>query len=258
MQASQGRPQPAPEKKWYTKAGMIILIIFLGFIGVTILFFTAFFGYYLWVSKYVDSATQLALREQFREQFTLAPELRGIAANDTVDRPVQSLVQKNNPRFGNPNATVTIVAFIDFECPFSRRAYPIFKNIMNKYEPAVQVVFKNFPIDSIHPRARKAALAAQCAREQGAFWKYYDLLFTKQDLSENALTNYARSLRLNMQQFSQCVSSNKYEALIEQDFRDGIEIGVRGTPSYVINQKKIEGNVPADVWDSIIVESLQQ
>lgn len=249
---------PTPQKKWYEKAGMIILSVFLGFFGVGLLIFIAFFGYYLWISKYGDLSTQTALQKEFRETFTVAPELRSVRAADTIDIPIESIIHEHNPRFGNPNATVTIVAFIDFECPYCRQSYPTFQHIMEKYAPAVQVIFKHFPLESIHPHARQASLAATCAQEQNAFWEYHDTLFTAQNLSETALTGYAQTLGLNMSQFSSCLASRTHASAIDTDFQDGLTVGIRGTPSYIVNQTKVEGSIPKEAWDSLIVDLLQQ
>ncbi len=179
-------PQP-PTKPWYTKGGIIILLAVLGFSAIGFLFFSAYLGYYLWVGKYGDATQQINLAKQFTEQFSLSPELRGVEARPTVEQPAASLIRPHNPTIGNPNAPITIVAFIDFECPFCQRAYPTFARIIDTYAPATNIVFKHFPVESIHPRAQQASMAAQCAHEQGKFWEYYNLLFTKKTLDDASL-----------------------------------------------------------------------
>jgi protein-disulfide isomerase len=251
----QSHTTPTP---WYKQIGKTLLFIIIGFLGIGILFFIVFFGYYLWIGKYGDVATQTQLTKQFQENFTISPELRSLESNQTINTPTQSIIHEHNPRFGNPDAAVTIVAFVDFECPFCGQAYPSFKLMMEKYAPAVQVVFKHFPIDSIHPNAKKASLAAQCAHKQDTFWEYHNILFTKKQFDDSSLFSYALQLRLNATQFQTCLNSDTNVKQIEQDFQDGLALGVRGTPTYIINQKKIEGNVPAQAWDTIIVQSLQR
>ncbi|PIT86136.1 MAG: hypothetical protein COU33_04830 [Candidatus Magasanikbacteria bacterium CG10_big_fil_rev_8_21_14_0_10_43_6] len=250
--------QKTTPTRWYIQIGKIVLLLLLGFVGIVVLFFTAYFGYYLWLGKYGDATTQQELAKSFQENFTISPELRGAASASVVTQPIASLIHDHNPRFGNPDATVTIVAFIDFECPFCQRAYPTFERIKETYSPATQIIFKHFPIESIHPHARKASLAAQCAHEQGKFWEYYNLVFTEKKLDEESLFSYALKLRLNTRQFNTCVDTEKYAAAIDQDFQDGLTVGVRGTPTYIINQQKLEGSVPLSAWDDAIVQSLQQ
>ena len=158
---------------------------------------------------------------------------------------------------GDERAPITIVAFIDFECPYSQKGYSIFADVMRRYEPVARVVFKHMPVELLHPNARQASLAAACANAQGKFWEYYDLLFTERQLDTASLNTYATQLGLNGQQFSDCLVSAQFGNAVDQDFADGAALGVAGTPTYFVNGTKIEGVVGADVWDDVIVSQLQ-
>lgn len=232
------------------------MVIFLTIIVLLVFGFMALFSYYLYIERYGDSETRERLSETFTEQLSV---LSGTKENnsDIIQRPIGSIIQAHNPIFGNAQANITLVVFIDFECPFCRSAFPSFENIRDQYGPAVRIVFKHFPISSIHPRATNAALAAQCAHEQDAFWDYYRLLFEEKQLSDAALVQYAAQLSLNTEKFAGCVASEKYMPHINQDLQDGIAVGVRGTPTYALNQRRLEGVVEPDDWNTAIIELLQ-
>ena len=87
----------------------------------------------------------------------------------------------NGSSVGPKDAKITLVEFSDFQCPFCARAYPTINQLMKDYDGKVQLVFKHFPLISIHPRAQKAAEAAECAKDQGKFWEFHDALFETQN-----------------------------------------------------------------------------
>jgi protein-disulfide isomerase len=119
------------------------------------------------------------------------------------------------------------------------------------------VVFKHLPLTSIHPHSLAAAVAATCAHEQGLFWNYYRQLFTTQDLSTNGLTSAANALHLNVSTFSSCVSTEKFKKHIEEDVADAVAIGIRGTPTFIVNGEKIEGAISIEEWNKILLEKLK-
>ncbi|KKW42593.1 MAG: DSBA oxidoreductase [Candidatus Magasanikbacteria bacterium GW2011_GWA2_56_11] len=222
--------------------------------GLLVITFTSYFVSYLWQSKY-GSAEDIARlnRELGGERFTLAADYPG-------PRPPADLkpyVRPGNPITGNPDGQVTILAFVDFECPFSQEGYPLFKAILDTYGPTARVVLKHLPLSTIHPDAAPAAEAAACAGEQDKFWDYADRLFTSKKLAREDLTAAAAELELDLNRFNRCLVSGKYRGDIEQDMRDAAELGVRGTPTYFINQRVIEGVVDRSTWDKAILSGLQ-
>ena len=245
-------------KPWYKHPLGIIGLGFLVIVAIAAGGFLVTTGYYTYVQVFGDQDEQTALAERFDAQFTSAQSGRSIRGSLTdIDIDPQSIISEHAPKFGAEDPQVTIIAFIDFECPFCRQAYPAFQEIRKHYSPAVQVVFKHFPISSIHPHAEEASLAAQCASDQDMFWEYYELLFTEGKLDSTSLRRYASILGLDERSFFACLSSKRHEAYINEDLADGYEVGVRGTPTYIMNGQKIEGVIDAATWNSLIVSELQ-
>ncbi len=161
-----------------------------------------------------------------------------------------------DPSFGPPNAKVTIVEFSDFQCPYCK----MFKDntlaqLKQAYGDRVRFVFRDFPLDSIHPYARQAAEAAQCAHEQGKFWEYHDVLFANQQaLTIPDLKRYAQQLGLDTRRFNDCVDSHKYQASVEADVQEGNRLHVSGTPTFFINGQALVGAQPFEAFRSAINE----
>jgi protein-disulfide isomerase len=168
------------------------------------------------------------------------------------------MVTSDNPTLGLKNAPVTIVEFSDFECPFSRQAFPIIRETTNTFGGKVLYQYRHFPISEIHANAENAVLASECANEQGKFWPYHDKLFQNQDnLAIDSLKAYAAEIGLDEVQFANCFDSGKYESKIKRDRADGLFTGVRGTPTWFIDGVKIEGVIPLDVFRRIIQEQIE-
>ena len=146
---------------------------------------------------------------------------------------------------GNPNAKVTIIEFSDYECPFCQRFHTTVKQALIDYPDDVNWVYRHFPLDSIHPNARPAAEASECAGEQGKFWEFSDAMFEDQgSLGSNFYVQVATNNGLNMNQFNECVSSRKYQDKVESDLQEGLATGVNGTPGSFVNGRSIAGAVP--------------
>lgn len=238
---------PQPPRRW--GRWLIILLIsalVLGFLGQV--------GYYLWQFRYGDATAIAKIQAQFNSN-EWSGEKTGGGPQPTTD--LAKYIKPTNPTLGSASAPVTIVAFIDFECPFCRRSQPIFDTMLEKYGPAVHVVYKALPLTSLHPNALAAAEAAACAQDQGKFWDYYNLLFKTEALDEASLTNAAMTLKLDQAQFKACVQSHRHQAEIESDVNDAIALGVRGTPTYFVKNMVIEGVADAARWDQAIISQLR-
>ncbi|MCL4435571.1 MAG: DsbA family protein [Thaumarchaeota archaeon] len=178
----------------------------------------------------------------------------------------QNIPIGNAPSLGDLNAPVTIVEFSDFQCPFCASFFnETLPQIQKDYIDTgrIRLVYKNFPITKIHPYAEKAAEAAECAKEQGKFWEYHDLLFGNQQawISENATTTfekYASTLKLNITQFSSCLNTNKYSGEISKDLQDGQKAQVSGTPTFFINGIRVVGAQPYSVFKDTIDSELKR
>jgi len=176
-----------------------------------------------------------------------------------------SAAAQNAPRFtadpamtrGPATAAVTIFEWSDYECPFCQRAQEVLHQLQNEFPDTVRFVFKDFPLRS-HPSALPAALAARCAGAQGRYWEYHDLLFVAQpDLSREHLIGYARRLGLDAPAFTECLDTGRFRDAILADQREGREAGVRATPTFFINQRKIEGALPLPEFRDAIRQALR-
>lgn len=234
------------------------VILFLSLIGLFVALFVWKFVSTLYTIRYGDDASKQALSEKINPSFTLSPELSAQYQAKSSVVEAKNLTKGYNPTFGDKTAPVKIAAFIDFECPYSQQSYPILKQIMEQYDGAVQIVFKQFPLDTIHPNARTAALASTCAEEQGKFWEYYNLLFQNKQFDDASLLSFAEATGLDPEKFSTCLSEERYKQNVGQDLQDGIDAGVRGTPTFVIEDKKVEGVIQKNVWDQLIINALQK
>lgn len=169
----------------------------------------------------------------------------------------------SDPSIGDPNAPVTIVEYSDFECPFCARfvtgAYP---RIKSDYVDAglVRLVYKDYPLDSIHPLAIPAALTANCvAQELGdqVFFAYHDTIFLQQSqLSESNIEAWAREMGLTDEQIDTCRNDSAMLDEIIADRTEGSRVGITGTPSFVINGELLIGAQPFEVFQQSIDNAL--
>jgi protein-disulfide isomerase len=158
---------------------------------------------------------------------------------------------------GNPNAPVTIAEFSDFQCPFCSRVNPTIKKIFETYGDKVRVVFKHNPL-AFHKDAPLASEAALAAGAQGKFWEMHDALFANQrQLKRPDLEKYAAQIGLNLEQFNADLDSHKFKAQVDADLAQAKSIGVRGTPNFFINGKKLTGAQPFERFKEKIDEALK-
>ncbi len=185
--------------------------------------------------------------------------LSACAGKTNSDGEVHLPIQiKSSPSLGSPKAPVTIVEFTDFECPFCRKVQPTLMQIRKSYPDQVRLVFKNFPL-SFHSHSRQAHLAALCADDQGKFWEYRNLLFANPKALKNSdLLNYAKTLGLASETFSNCLNQEEHAQKIDDDMKEAISLGVQGTPAFLINGRLLEGAQPFSSFQQVIDEELAQ
>lgn len=137
---------------------------------------------------------------------------------------------------GNENATLTLVEYGDYECPYCGMAYPIVKKIQKHFGSELRFVFRNFPITQSHPHAEIAAITAEFAASHGKFWEMHDMLYENQDrLEVPDLINYAKHLNLPEEELVVALEQEKFLDKIKNDFMSGVRSGVNGTPTFFIN-----------------------
>ncbi len=153
-------------------------------------------------------------------------------------------------------ALVTIVEFSDLQCPYCSRAAATLKKIRKQYGDKVRIVFKHHPL-SFHNRARPAHKAAIAAARQGKYLEFRDKAFSnRHNLSEKNLTKWARELGLRMKRFNRDRSSSSAEARIKKDTALALSIGLRGTPSFIINGRQLRGAQPVAAFRKLIDEEI--
>ena len=155
------------------------------------------------------------------------------------------LIQEDDVVRGDPKAPITLLEYSDFTCGFCEKFFhETFPQLLSEYIETgkVRFVYRDFPRGIGSPL--RAADAARCAGEQNAYWPMHDRLFNSGgQLAQNNLTQYAKELKLNVEQFSECMASHRYMPDIEKDLRDAGSLGIRGTPAFVLFPTKVPENV---------------
>lgn len=143
---------------------------------------------------------------------------------------------------GDDSASISIVEFGDYQCPYCGDAYPIMKEIEETFDHQIRFVFRHFPLTNAHEFAFSAAIAAEAASLQGKFWEMHDALYENQyRLNAELFDELAETIGLDLEQFQQDSTSEKIKRKIEDDFDSGVRSGVNGTPSFYINGTKFDG-----------------
>jgi protein-disulfide isomerase len=238
---SEKQPRSAAQQRyrnrpWHVHAAFLPLVFLLG-LGV---------GYLVW-----DRSAKTTPAD------TDPSTTGGAAAQQTAKR-YNVPVSDTDPIYGDKNAPVTVIMFSDYQCPYCRKWYSdTFKTLMAAYPGKVRFIYKDFPLSSIHPEASPAALAARCAGEQGKYWEYQDLLFTASPgLSASAYHQYASDLSLDSAKFDDCLSTKRYEKIIEADYQSAAALGIQSTPTFFINGVPILGAESIDAFKQIIDQEL--
>jgi protein-disulfide isomerase len=165
-------------------------------------------------------------------------------------------VSQDEPTKGAPGATVEIVEYSDFECPFCSRANATVQKVLADYQGKVRLVFRDFPLP-FHQNAQVAAEAGQCAHEQGKFWEMHDKMFANQRaLTAEALKQYATELSLDTTKFNACLDGQRFKDSVMSDHQGGSQMGVSGTPAFFINGRFLSGAQPYEAFTAIINEEL--
>ena len=155
---------------------------------------------------------------------------------------------------GADDAPVTLVEYGDYQCPFCGRAYPLVKAIQKRMGAKLRFVFRNFPLNNIHPSAEDAAETAESAAIEGKFWEMHDMIFENQgELEIDNLLVYAKRLKLNVKRVESELETHAQQPRVKEDFASGIRSGVNGTPTFFINGVRFDGN-----WESSeLLEALE-
>jgi protein-disulfide isomerase len=179
------------------------------------------------------------------------------AAVDTTKVQRVEVSTDDDPSIGADNAPITIIEFSDYQCPYCQVWYQqVYPQLLTAYPNKIRFVYRDFPLP-MHPEAMPSAEAANCAGEQGAYWKFHDALFGQQyGLNRAAYENYATDLGLDMKTFTDCLDSHRYQAEIQADANEATKVGINSTPSFVINGRILIGALPFSDFKAVIDEEL--
>jgi protein-disulfide isomerase len=205
--------------------------------------------------EHFELAVQYAEEGRLAEAYAPPPEQQQAQPSGRVDVPIGDAHS-----IGDPEAPITIVEYTDFQCPFcSRHFQQTYPQIIDEYvnEGLVRYVFKDFPLNNIHPQAAKAAEAARCAGDQDQYLEMHDYLFNMQSEWSGSeptpiFISYAQDLDLDADAFSSCLTSGKYSSAVNADLQEGAQFGVTGTPAFFINGYPLAGAQPFEVFRQAI------
>ncbi len=159
---------------------------------------------------------------------------------------------------GPDNAPITIIEFSDYECPYCRKWHlEAFPQLKAEYGDQIRLVYRDFPLTSIHANASPAAVAANCANEQDMFWAYNEKLFIGElPMGRNAYETYAEELGLELEGFKECMESGRYVDEVEADYQYAATLGIRSTPTFFVNGIPVVGAQPFEVFKTLIDKEL--
>lgn len=161
------------------------------------------------------------------------------------------------PSIGPENAPITIVEFSDYQCPYCTRWHEqVYGPLLNAYPGKIRLVYRHFPLTSIHPDAFSAAEAAMCAGDQNAYWQFHEKLFSSNALGSDVYSQYAQELGLDTAAFESCITEQKFKETVQADLDFAVNLGVRSTPTFFINGLAIVGAQPLDVFKQVIDKEL--
>ncbi len=209
-------------------------------------------------SKQDEILQRLTAIEEGQKKLQAAAPARAARPDEDFDKSY-TIAVAGSPVRGKSDASVTIVEFSDFQCPFCARSNPIVEGVLKKYPEKVNYVYKHFPL-AFHAAARPAALASIAAQEQGKFWEMHDVLFTNQaTLDASKLEDYAKQAGLDVARFKKDLETKKaeYEKRVDAELALGQSVDVRGTPTLYIGGRKVRVRT-VEGMSAMIDEQLKQ
>lgn len=251
---AENQENPPVRRAGYSLPLVIVLVVL--FFGVGLLT-----GYMVWGQPLAQSSQALEDALSRAEAAEAVLQQAGLGApqptrdpNAPIEVVRYPVDEANNPSFGPADAPITIIEFSDYECPFCTRWHAeVWPKLQQTYGDKIRLVYRDFPLYSIHPNAGAAAEAANCANEQGKFWEYHDLLFQASDgLGRQAYETYASQVNLDVEGFKACLDEKRYAEEVTADFEFARQLGVQSTPTFFINGVALIGAQPFEVFQEVI------
>jgi protein-disulfide isomerase len=202
------------------------------------------------------SAQRLKMRQQdFLQSLRAAAKINVLLTPPPIYR--ATVTTDGAPVRGAGDAPVTIVEFSDFHCPFCRKVQPVLDQLRAKYGNQIKLVFRDFPLDNLHPQATTVSQAARCATEQGKFWEFHDQVFANgPDATQTTLDGFAKNAGMDVAAFNACRAASKYNASIAASLQEGGRLGITGTPTFFVNGRILVGSQPLEEFVRVIDEEL--
>jgi protein-disulfide isomerase len=197
--------------------------------------------------------------ELFQTYITALKERKGVKTSlPFPDMPRIQVSVDDDPVRGPETAPVTIIQFAEFQCPYCGKASAAVEQVFKEYDGKVKMVFRDFPL-GFHDRAIPAAVAANCAGQQGKYWEMHNQLMSNQRALEDAdLEAAARTVEVDINKWQACRKDPAQEAEVRKDLEDGQAAGVSGTPAFFINGIMLSGAQPFSEFKAIIDRELSK
>lgn len=199
-------------------------------------------------------------RAPFAEQTTASnqPVIQAPAQAATQEYIRYDVPTEGSPSVGPEDAPIVIVEFSDLQCPFCKRFHDeTFNQLLAAYPNQIRFVYRHLPLTSIHPEAFPAAEASMCANDQNTFWQYSDKIFKNQgNLGRELYLQIASDLKLDSAAFEDCLNTQKYKDVVQEDMDFALGLGVQSTPTFFINGLALVGAQPLDAFKQIIDKEL--
>lgn len=235
-----------------------IPLLVLGFL----LFFGAGLGagYFSWGIPLSQNRAELEnVKTQLETLKGSLPENTEAAADATDTGEVKQvtrydIVEDGDPSLGPADAPITIIEFSDYQCPYCQRWHDqVWSKLIETFPGQIRLVYRDFPLYSIHAEAGPAAAAANCAGDQDAYWQFHNLLFGGGlELGRETYLKYAADLGLNSDTFTTCLDDNRYEVEVTADYEYALGLGIQSTPTFFINGIALVGAQPFEVFQEVI------
>jgi len=211
----------------------------------------------------LDAAIERGIENYIRKQRALAKQQKARSKSNNA-RNLRQVSASRDHIAGNPDATITLVEYSDFECPFCKRFHPTVKKLIENNGGKVNWVYRHFPLAFHNPGAQTQAEASECAAEIGgndAFWRYSDLIYSRTRSNGNGfpvdgLVPLAKEIGLDTVAFKKCLDSGRMTARVAEDYEDGIKAGITGTPGVIVLNQKNGEVIP--MAGAVPVQRLQQ
>ncbi len=206
------------------------------------------------IQRYVQKQRETRAKAQRADRQSSASRARNVRRVSTARDHI----------YGNPDATVSLIEYSDFECPFCKRFHPTAKRIVDTYEGKVNWVYRHFPLAFHNPGAQTQAEASECAASLGgneAFWKYANTIFERTTSNGTGfpiknLIPLAVENGLDESEFRRCLKSGKFTARVKEDFDEGVRIGITGTPGNILLNNRTGEVIPKP--GAVPFESIKQ